>query len=286
MEPVMEREIAHAQSDAFILFLKTEKHVADNTCRSYASDLRSFINFWGNYELQKSKIFSFKEITRHFRAFLLSKKQTASTAARKISCLNSFNRFLVKKGVMPEHSIQRPAVNLKNPSFISPQEISFLLDEVQNETLPTATPFRDKSILELLYATGMRCSELSTLQIADISFETHSITLRGKRRKPRTVFFGEKAAEQIKTYCTKERPIVENNLEILFLNHRGQPLTTRSIQRVCTMFSRFLQNKKPLTPQILRHSFAIHLLEQGTSIETVQELLGHITRISTERYIK
>ncbi|HBY05503.1 MAG: Tyrosine recombinase XerC [candidate division TM6 bacterium GW2011_GWE2_42_60] len=282
----MEREIAQTHTEAFILFLKTEKQVADNTCRSYASDLRGFINFWNQYDLQKDKTTSFKEITRHFRASLSAQKQTASTTARKISCLNSFNRFLVKKGVMQEHMLQRPTVNLKNPVVISSQELSFLLDGIPNTTLPTATPFRDKSILELLYATGMRCSELSTLKLADISLETRSIVLRGKRRKPRTVFFGAKPAEQIQAYCTHERPKAKIAQEILFLNHRGQPLTTRSIQRVCTMFSAFLHNKKILTPQILRHSFAMHLLEQGTSLETVQELLGHITRISTERYIR
>ncbi|HBL98613.1 TPA: hypothetical protein DDZ86_03150 [Candidatus Dependentiae bacterium] len=282
----MEREAIQAHVDDFLLFLKAEKHVAENTCRSYASDLRNFFDFWQAYELKKEKVTAFKEVTRHYRASVAAQKSRASTLARKLSCLNSFNRFLANRGLVTRFTLVRPHVTLKAPEILSIKEIAYLLDEVPLEKIPSATPYRDRSILELLYATGMRCSELSALTLAHITMTEKSITIPGKRRRTRTVFFGEKARVQLSNYLKCERPTPANDREILFLNQRGEPLTTRSIQRTCNMFSAFLQSKKTVTPQILRHSFAVHLLEKGTCIETVQELMGLNTRISTERYIR
>ncbi len=282
----MEREAIQTQYDEFLLFLKNEKRVSENTYRSYASDLRSFFEFWQTYELKKEKPFAFKEITRHFRAFVSTQKNRASTLARKLSCLNSFNRFLANKGLITQFSLVRPHVVLKAPEIISIKELTYLLDELPQEKIPSGTPHRDRTILELLYATGMRCSELSALKLANIDMEQRTITIPNKRRRTRTVFFGEKAHMQLTNYLTHERPKPLNNREVLFLNQRGEPLTPRSIQRTCNMFSTFLKNKKTLTPQILRHSFAVHLLEKGTCLETVQELMGLNTRISTERYLK
>ena len=143
---------------------------------------------------------------------------------------------------------------------------------------------RDKAILELLYATGIRCSELVNICFNDINLEEKTIRIFGKGRKERIVLFGNKAKKQLVRYITAERETVAHKDEAVFLNFRGGQLSSRSVQRIIEMFRKFLQLERPITPHKLRHSFATHLLNQGADLRMVQELLGHQTLASTEKY--
>ena len=138
--------------------------------------------------------------------------------------------------------------------------------------------------MELLYATGIRCAELVNIQLKDIDFTQQTIRIKGKGSVERMVLFGTKAQEKINLYISKERGGSRDPESYLFLNNRQQKLTTRSVQRIFIMFRKFLKIDKPLTPHKMRHSFATHLLNQGADLRAVQELLGHKTLSSTEKY--
>lgn len=281
----MERVTLHGYVDLFLDYLHREKQSSHHTRASYASDLKQFFRFWEAAEEKAHESVPLKTILKRYRALLTSQKRRPSSIARKISCLNSFIAYLAQRELMQPITLVRPAVVLKYPTTISQQELTFLLNEVNHDQLPTPTPYRDKSILALLYATGMRCSEIINLQLKDINFEEKSIIITPKRGAQRAVYFGARAEELLKLYTKNERPQTIGH-DFVFLNYKQEPLTTRSIQRICSMFGNALIEKKTLTPHVLRHSFAVHLLERGIDIPTVQQLLGHAVRISTERYVR
>ncbi|MCL5436376.1 MAG: tyrosine-type recombinase/integrase [Candidatus Dependentiae bacterium] len=270
----------------FLEQLRVSKGISENTRRSYQSDLNGLFEFWKKRELTLQKTVPLDDAIKRYRGHLTTQKILPSSIARKISCFNSFTQFLAQRGIIEPTSFLRPAVVLANPKTISQKELAYLLDELEAKKLPTPLPYRDRCILELLYATGVRCSELSDLRIGSINLTEKSLVVRGKKSSVRTIYFGDRTVQHLQRYLKRERPTVERSDEYLFLNYRREPLTSRSIQRICSMFAAFLGRERELTPQILRHSFAIHLLEGGADIATVQHLLGHAVRISTERYIR
>jgi integrase/recombinase XerC len=172
------------------------------------------------------------------------------------------------------------------PAILTVDEIFYLLDKVKDGDLSTRFPARDRAVFELLYATGVRCSELVGICLQDIDFTSRSLMVTGKGRKARIVLFGQKAQKSLKKYLEKERPFLAGNkgVESLFLNYAGGKLTTRSVQRICEMFRKFLKMGRKLTPHKIRHSFATHLLNQGVDLRVVQELLGHKTLATTQIY--
>jgi integrase/recombinase XerC len=145
-------------------------------------------------------------------------------------------------------------------------------------------PIRDKAIFELIYATGIRCAELMAISFKDIDMDNKSIRIKGKGNKERMVLFGEKAKDKLLSYLDKERPRVYNQNEFLFIQTNGKSLNHRAVQRVFEIFREFLAIKRNITPHKIRHSFATHLLNQGADLRVVQELLGHKSLSSTERY--
>jgi site-specific recombinase XerD len=181
-------------------------------------------------------------------------------------------------------NLKRPRLDKKLPVYLSVDEMFHLLDNVQLDQLPTRHPVRDKTILELLYATGIRCSELVSIKLQDIDMENKAIRIKGKGRKERMVLFGAKAQEKLKLYLETERAVPKSPDEPLFLNYRYETITARSVQRIIEMFRQFLNIDRPISPHKIRHSFATHLLNQGTDLRVVQELLGHATLSSTEKY--
>lgn len=281
----MERTTLHGYVDPFLDYLHREKHSSRHTRASYQCDLKHLFSFWETIETKDQITVPFKIALKRYRTLLTAQKQRPSSIARKISCFNSFITFLASQGVIPHLTLVRPTVVLKYPTTISQQELTFLLNEIEHDQIPTPTPYRDKSILALLYATGMRCSELIDLRLKDVDLAQRSIVITPKRGVQRSVYFGDRAEELLKRYLKHERQQTSGH-DFVFLNYRNEPLTTRSIQRICTMFGNTLKEKKTLTPHVLRHSFAVHLLERGIDIATVQQLLGHAVRISTERYIR
>jgi integrase/recombinase XerC len=273
------------KKEDFLSYLVYQRRASEHTKRAYKADLEQCADFWQEVELQEKKSILIEEAFRRFIAMLSKSSIDQSSVARKISCLNSYKRFLLTQGIHVRVKLKRPHIALPTPTTLKIDDIFHLMDTLDNDALPTKYPFRDKAVLELLYATGMRCSELVSLEIQAIDFSNRSILIRSKGKKERIVLFGVQALTRLQQYLTQERAEVKSHHEKLFLNYRNTPLTSRSVQRICAMFRAIFKEKFMLTPHILRHSFAAHLLSNGADIETVQELLGHKTRASTERYL-
>ncbi|KKT01856.1 MAG: Tyrosine recombinase XerC [candidate division TM6 bacterium GW2011_GWF2_43_17] len=276
----MNRMTCQGYLAAFEHHCLTEKKATYHTLRSYLSEL------WEASEQKAKHSFTLMQMTALFTQELKSKEKN-STQARKISCLNTFFLFLFHSNALKEPiSLKRPPVQLPKAEVVSRNAIIQLLQNTPKHALNSLKPFRDRSILGILYATGIKSMELSAITLQDVDLQNRSIAIRPSRKKQRTVFFGPQTAYDLEKYLSVERPKVQNSSEYLFLSIHKTPLTTRSIQRICLSFGHLLTPQVELTPKILRHSFALHLLERGTSLERVQELLGHATPASTERYIK
>jgi integrase/recombinase XerC len=270
--------------EAFIAYLKMERNASDHTIRAYQGDLNQFITFWTLLPEGDEAHLSIRQIIERYLVALFYKKISKSSIARKFSCFTSFEKFLESQGIELKLQLKRPRLDKKLPIYFSVDEICHLLDSIKNEELPTRYPIRDKAIFELLYATGVRCSELVTISVCDVDMNEKTIRIMGKGKKERVVLFGAKAHEKILEYYRNERPVVYSQQEPLFMNYRYNRLTSRSVQRIIKMFRSFLKIERPLTPHKLRHSFATHLLNQGADLRAVQELLGHRSLSSTEKY--
>lgn len=268
----------------FLIYLDVEKNLSDHTQRAYQSDLEQFIEFWKDICNKEKETIAIKETLNRYLVYMFHKKIDKSSIARKISCFKSFEKFLSTAGIKYNFNLIRPKIDKKLPIYLTIDEIFNLLDNVNESDLPSAKPLRDKAIFELLYATGIRCSELVNIKLSDIDMDNKIIKVMGKGRKERIVLFGEKAKNKLHLYLTIERGKPNNMSEYIFLNNRDEQLTTRSVQRIIEMFRKFLKIERKITPHKLRHSFATHMLNQGVDLRIVQELLGHKTLSSTEKY--
>ncbi|MBI2775017.1 tyrosine-type recombinase/integrase [Candidatus Dependentiae bacterium] len=268
----------------FISYLEVERNLSLHTVRAYQTDLERFLTFWKTIEKNSEQDIPLNRAFERYCVALYHEQIEKSSIARKMSCMKSFIAFLKTIGITVHLSITRPRLDKKLPLFLSVDEIFHVLDTIKIDDLPTRKPYRDKAVFELLYATGIRCSELVHIKISDIDIEQKTIRIYGKGRKERIALFGQKAKDIMLSYLANERPQATSQSDRLFLNNRNEPLTTRSVQRIIEMFRAFLKIKKEITPHKLRHSFATHLLNQGVDLRTLQELLGHKTLASTEKY--
>lgn len=276
-------EYAH-KIDAFLTHLEVERNLSMHTIRAYSGDLKHFLAFWQNTSEQDRKHLSFRQQLERYLVSLYYKKIDKNTIARKYSCFTSFTKFLKTCGIIINLELKRPRIAKKLPVYLSVDEIFHVLDKVPNSALPTQHPIRDKTIFELLYATGIRCSELVNIRIRDLDLKQKVIRIQGKGNKERIALFGQKAQDKLMEYLKRERAPIMSQNDAFFLSHRGNQMTTRSIQRIFEMFRSFLNIDKHVTPHKIRHSFATHMLNQGTDLRVVQELLGHKTISSTEKY--
>ncbi len=273
------------KKEAFLVYLDVERNLSAHTIRAYEGDLRAFVTFWKTkLTKQDQENLGLRQILERYLVSLYYLKIDKRSIARKYSTFTSFAKFLKTYGITIELDLKRPRINKKLPVFLSVDEIFYLLDTIKTEDLPSRSPLRDHSILELLYATGIRCSELVAIRFQDINMQEKTIRIQGKGNKDRIVLFGKKAKNKIQAYLLKERLPVNHHDEALFVNNRNGKLTTRSVQRIIEMFRKFLKIDKQLTPHKIRHSFATHLLNQGADLRVIQELLGHKTIASTEKY--
>lgn len=283
----MNRELLASKIKDFLTFLGVEKNSSQHTLRAYESDLKQLLTFWQDLEKREPMHTQlFEQTLRRYIVSLFYKKISKASLARKLSCLRSFQQFLDAQGIKLHMPIKSPRIDRKLPGTLSVDEIFFLLDAIKDQDLPSSFPYRDKTIFELIYATGVRCSELVNIKLTDLNFEEKIIRIMGKGRKERIVLFGTKATAMLEKYLTIERPslIKDKDQQYLFLNYAGGQLTTRSVQRMFEMFRRFLQVDRKLTPHKIRHSFATHLLIEGVDLRIIQELLGHKTIATTEIY--
>ncbi|MBY0353437.1 tyrosine-type recombinase/integrase [Candidatus Babeliales bacterium] len=271
----------------FITFLDVEKNVSENTLRAYESDLQQLATFWETISSKEKNVpHSFDKIMQRYALALFYKKISKPSLARKLSSMRSFIAYLKTQGVPVTFTFKSPRLDKKLPTTLSVDEIFYLLDSVDIKELPTKYPYRDKAIFELIYATGVRCSELINIKLLDINHHEQTIRIMGKGRRERMVLFGNKAQQAVQQYIEEERPAMLHNQkhDFLFVNCKGTPITSRSIQRIFEMFRKFLKIDRKLTPHKIRHSFATHLLNEGVNLRVIQELLGHKTIATTEIY--
>ncbi|MCL4361036.1 tyrosine-type recombinase/integrase [Candidatus Dependentiae bacterium] len=270
----------------FLNYIETEKNLALNTCRAYKIDLEQFSQFWNTAQERRQRDLTFQEAVVAYNVSISSKKIDKRSVARKLSALSSLVKFLKKNGIEFDVKFERPSIEKKALHFLKDEDITFLVEQLPTEKLLTHRPARDRAILELLYSTGIRCSEVVEIKIQDIDWNARTILIQSKRKKSRVVEFGIRASFQLREYIKNERIKDQDGIDegYLFLNNRCQKLTTRSIQRICEMFEKFLEQGKMITPHILRHSFAINMLSQGMDIKRVEELLGLKTLAITKQY--
>lgn len=259
----------------FLAYLAS-KQIAYNTQRSYRLDLNHITSLWHENSLELT--------LEKYQDLLLTSNLTSSSLARKVSCLNSLKRFLAIESIFINIRLKRPRVILKEPISLKENDISFVTESSDLVDLPTAYPLRDKAILNILSSTGIKSAELVFLELKDINFENNSINvINSNSSKNRIISLPDKVIERLKDYILKERPKSKSVYEKIFLNCKNTPLSVRSVQHICVMFRKFFKQDK-LTPNLLRNSYAVKLLNSNLALEDVQEILGHKVRISTERY--
>lgn len=264
--------------------IQIEKNSSPHTVSAYRDDIVHFADF-----LQSQSIHFLQDVdhqtARLYLTVLYEQKLARATVSRKLSSLRGFYRFLLREKYVSENPfllVHRPRGPKKLPSFFYEQEMDELFQAAEGDG---PLSMRNKALLELLYATGIRVSECTGLRMNDIDFSLGVILVHGKGGKERYVPFGQFASEALEAYIQNARPsLIKETNEAVFLNARGQPLTPAGVRYILNT----LISKASLTgrihPHMLRHTFATHLLNSGADMRTVQELLGHANLSSTQMY--
>jgi integrase/recombinase XerC len=281
--------------DQFLEHLRYERNVSAHTLRNYQSDLEQFLTHLAPPDQHNKRtlpaITDLDHLTiREWMASLHQQKKKKSSIARKLAALRTFFQFLVREGLLeqnPAKLVSTPRAEKKLPQHLSIEDAIRFIETPDPES---DLGKRDRCILELMYATGVRVGELVTINLSDLDFKNQLIRVTGKRRKQRIVPFGDPAAEALKIYLTvRERflqaaPISLREEEALFLNYQGTRITTRSIGRLVEKYIRICAGVHNISPHALRHSFATHLLDSGADLRDIQELLGHARLSTTQIY--
>jgi len=282
--------------EQFLEHLRYERNVSTHTLRNYSSDLEQFLDYLApakteTGERNTPELTAIDHLTiREWIASLHSAQKKKASIARKLATLRTFFQFLVREGVLelnPAKLVSTPKQEKKLPRHLSIEDaIRFI------ETPDTETDLgqRDRAILELMYATGVRVAELTTLNLADIDFRNQLIRVTGKRRKQRIIPFGEPAAVALRAYLKirdnllLKAPVSKRDDAALFLNYQGTRITTRSVGRLVDKYIQICAGIHNISPHALRHSFATHLLDSGADLRDIQELLGHARLSTTQVY--
>jgi tyrosine recombinase XerC len=263
----------------YINHLKTERNYSSHTISNYRRDLAFLTAFLKEKAIDRSA-------ARDYLLALEKRKYSRRSIARKLSSARSFFRFLSREKLInqnPFENLLTPKLPKKLPNFLYPEELKKLL-EAPGEKSPPG--LRDQAILEVIYSTGLRVTEIVRMNLNDVNFEEGEIKVLGKGAKERIVLFGSHAREALHIYIDKERPFLlrGKNTPALFINRRGGRLTTRSLERMIAFYAKKAGIAKKTTPHTLRHTFATHLLAGGADLRMVQELLGHASLSTTQVY--
>jgi len=271
----------------FLNYLTYERNVSPNTVSAYRDDLESFISFLCSdyFTLGRDQL-DFRKVDnlaiRAYLAHLGRRKLSRSSMARHLSALRTFFRHLMREGAVdanPARSVATPKREKPLPSVMQPSDIALLLEQPD---ITTPLGIRDRAFLELLYASGLRISELVGIDIGDIELRARLVKVRGKGSKERIVPFGSKAEEAIRAYLPVRHAPAEE--EALFVNYRGERITARSVRRLFDKYVRGAALRAGISPHTMRHSFATHLLNAGADLRGIQELLGHASLSTTQKY--
>ena len=278
--------------DSFLNYLMVEKGYSGNTIAAYRNDLIGLADFAKTEASKQESTPSWSNFNRqNMLSYLLELKErgyVATTVARKVAAARSFFGFLVSEGTIktdPTENMSSPSVGKAQPKPIPINQVRLLLE--QPAKLPTAEAKRDSVMLELLYASGMRISELVALNLGDVNTEgDYFVRCFGKGRKERIIPLYEQIAKQVKKYIDEDRPQLAHNKkeDALFLNARGERLTRQGFWQKLKEYAKSAGLDNKISPHTLRHSFATHMLSGGADLRSVQELLGHANISTTQVY--
>lgn len=262
----------------FLLHLRNEKNVSPHTERSYRSDLEQLAEFLGVRDLAGIG----HQDLRQFLGHLITRKVKKSSLARKLSAIRAFFKYLDREGIVegnPARLIATPKQDKRLPSVLTVDDALRLMDAPEGNAVEA---LRDRAVLETLYSTGIRASELVGINFEDIDRNDHLIRIRGKGRKERIVPVGRKAIDAIDAYAARKND--RGKGASVFTGPSGKRLTARTVQRILGNYRKKLGLSQKASPHTLRHSFATHLLESGADLRAIQELLGHASLSTTQRY--
>jgi tyrosine recombinase XerC len=275
----------------YIRYLEAERNASAYTVRNYTTDLYGSKNVKGFFTFLKEKgIDSLdkvdRSVLRSYLSYLVEQGIVKASIARKLSAIRSFYRYLVREEILPASPIEKaasPKLDKRLPSFLTLDEVERLLN---TPDLSTPQGQRDRALLELLYASGLRVSELVSLNLNQINLDTNEIRVWGKGSKERVVLMGKPATEALRNYLRQSRPrlLGEKRNNAIFLNRYGQRIPERRVQKMLEDYAARAGIGKRVHPHMLRHTFATHLLDGGADLRVVQELLGHAQLSSTQIY--
>ena len=274
------------QIDDFLHFVVVERGYSEHTVAAYHNDLTQFLRY-----LVGQGVASWHDLGRaqilNYILYLKEREYAPSTVARKIAAIKSYFHFLVSDGVLaddPTVSVDSPSVDRHLPHPLSPEEIARLLAEPSKADTPKAS--RDRALLELMYATGMRATEVVGLDVDAVDLDAETVRCVGKGNKERILPLYERVCEALRAYLENARQkLLHGQSETaLFVNHRGNALTRQGLWLIIKEYGEAAGIKRKVTPHVLRHSFATHLLDGGAGLRVVQQLLGHSNISSTQIY--
>jgi integrase/recombinase XerD len=268
----------------FLSYLRVEKGLSDNTIQSYRRDMLKFVGFLDKQNLVTAKIQ--RQDVVNFLAMLYKRRLDSRSVARHLVTVRHFFRFALLEGFIkedPAATIESPKFRQSLPYFLSVEEVERLLAQPDTNS---AVGLRDKAIIELMYSTGIRVSELAGIRVGDLQMEAGCLRCIGKGNKERLVPVGKKALAVVEAYLKKSRPelLKDNASAHLFLNQRGRAMDRITIWKMMGRYGRKAALRKPLKPHTLRHSFATHLLDRGADLRSVQMMLGHSDISTTQIY--
>lgn len=273
------------QLEQYLAHLRVEKDASPYTLRNYSHEIRQFLHFLKGQDIESWDEVD-RQVLRRYLLWLRKEGYVEASMARKLSELRSFCRYLLQEEQLhsnPFDLVSSPKVPKRLPRYLKHEEIEALL---RAPDLSTAQGQRDRAILELLYASGVRLSELVGLSLGDLSLDTGRLVVWGKGGKERIVLLGEPAVQALRTYIRDGRAklLKKKPTDALFLNRFGGRLSRRSIGYILDKYSKLAGLWMKVTPHLLRHTFATHMLEGGANLRVVQELLGHAQPTTTEIY--
>ncbi len=268
----------------FINYLSVERGLATNTLESYGRDLRQYYQYLGEDQVDLDAVS--RSTIINYLMFLQKQGKATATIARRLAALKAFYQFLVREKRIktdPTANLESPKLEKRLPRVLTVSEVERLLAQ-PDPSLPAG--LRDRAMLELLYATGIRVSELVSLNVEDVNLETGYIRCTGKGSKERIVPLGSLAIKWVQEYLQGGRPKLVKDREetALFVNHHGNRLTRQGFWKIVKKYAEDARIDKEITPHTLRHSFATHLLENGADLRSVQEMLGHADISTTQIY--
>ncbi len=273
------------QVKLFLDFLKDDKKLSDNTLQSYRRDIEQYEKYVSDNKINYLKVT--EETILEYMEYLREENKKESTISRSLASIRSFYQYLIRVKKIkkdPTMTIESPKINKRTPNILTSKEVELLLDQPKDVDLKGT---RDKAMLEFAYATGMRVTEMISLDIDDVKLDEGYVVCRG-RSKSRNIPLGSMSLKALKEYIDDARPylIRDESEEALFVNVNGTRLTRQGFWKIVKYYKEQAHIEKDITPHVLRHSFATHLLQNGADLKAIQMMLGHSDISSTQVYMQ